>query len=108
MSSGLAEAADYFRLSADQNNAFGQFYCAYCFEHGKGVARNFSEAANRYRLSADQGNHDAQFRYAVCLQTWGGGAGDELKSVKYVELLTAADRERTQRDYRDDLECGAA
>jgi TPR repeat protein len=49
----LSEAAHYFKLSADQENADGQFYYGRCREHGRGVAVNLSAAVRYYKQSAD-------------------------------------------------------
>ena len=55
-----AEAAKWYRMAAEQGNAFGQVNLGDMYEYGKGVARDFAEAARWYRLSAEQGNEDAK------------------------------------------------
>jgi TPR repeat protein len=53
-------AADYFRLSADQGNAEGQFAYGKSLSNGDGVVMDKSLAAHYFKLSADQGNAHAQ------------------------------------------------
>jgi hypothetical protein len=45
----LNEAAHYFKMSADQGNAFGQMVFGFCVEAGEGVKQNVSEAVKYYR-----------------------------------------------------------
>jgi TPR repeat protein len=44
----LMESARYYKLSADQNNRFGQFRYGLCLENGKGVEIDLVEAAKYY------------------------------------------------------------
>jgi TPR repeat protein len=51
-----AEAARYFKLAADQNDASSQNRYAICVATGRGVVKNEAEAAEHYELAVDQ-NH---------------------------------------------------
>jgi hypothetical protein len=49
-------AVEYYRLSAEQGNAYGQHRFGYCLEHGIGIDKDLNRAVEYYRLSAEQGN----------------------------------------------------
>jgi TPR repeat protein len=49
-------AAHYFKLSADQGNAYGQCNYGVCLRDGDGVVMDKSLAAHYFKLSADQGD----------------------------------------------------
>jgi TPR repeat protein len=52
----LTETARYFKLSADQHDARGQFNHIVCLRDGDGVPMNSAEAAGYFKLSADHEN----------------------------------------------------
>jgi TPR repeat protein len=82
----LPEAVKYYRLSADQGNADGQWRYGFCLESGKGVGIDLAEAVEYYRLSADQGNADGQWHYGFCLESGKGVEIDLAEAVKYYRL----------------------
>lgn len=59
MAIDLAEAARYYKLAADQGDAYGQNDVAQCYASGKGVAIDLAEAKRYYELAAAQGHPDA-------------------------------------------------
>jgi TPR repeat protein len=59
----LIRAAEYYRLSADQGNSYGQSAFGRCLENGLGIGKDLIRAAEYYRLSAEQGNSDAQNQF---------------------------------------------
>jgi hypothetical protein len=63
----LARTAQYYKLSADQGNAFGQYNYGFCLHHGIGIPIDLAGSAHYYKLSADQGNSYCQNHYALCL-----------------------------------------
>jgi TPR repeat protein len=54
------KAAEYFKLSAHQGNADGQWLYGRGLADGIGMARNPMKAAKYFKLSADQGNAQGQ------------------------------------------------
>jgi TPR repeat protein len=62
-----AEAARYYKLAADQNNADAQYGRALCVAKGRGVSKDETEATQYYELNANQNHAWAQFHYAVCV-----------------------------------------
>jgi TPR repeat protein len=63
----LIEAARYFKLSADQGLACGQYAFADCLRKGIGISINCVEATGYLRRAADAGLAVAQFDYGLCL-----------------------------------------
>jgi TPR repeat protein len=55
------EALKWYRLAADQGQAFAQTRLGVLYEYGHGVRQNYAEALTWYRLAADQGRAEAQF-----------------------------------------------
>jgi TPR repeat protein len=55
-----SEAARYYRCSAIQGNANGQFRYATCHHYGISVAIDFLEATTYYKLPVDQGHAEGQ------------------------------------------------
>lgn len=53
------EAAAYYRKSAEQGNADGQFGLASLYATGEGIAQNLDEARRLASLAAEQGNQHA-------------------------------------------------
>ena len=67
-----AEAAKWYRLAAEQGDAYAQFFLGRMYRGGKGVPQDDAKAAKWYRLSADQGNAYAQFSLgAMYYKGWG-------------------------------------
>jgi TPR repeat protein len=63
-----SQSERYYRISADQGNAYAQVHYGCALATGKGVAQNLSEAAKYYKMSADQGNERGTRLYALALQ----------------------------------------
>jgi len=55
-----AQAADWFKKSAAQGNADGEFDLAAAYELGRGIGQDLVEAAALYRKAADQGQVGAE------------------------------------------------
>jgi len=73
----FAEAARWFRKSADQGLAISQYNLGYLYEQGQGVPQDLVEAAKWYRKAADQGNTDAQWALGdLTLRPTAGHHGD--------------------------------
>ena len=53
------KAAAQFQLAADQGNLYGQYWLAYLYDNGYGVAQDREKARSYYRLAANQGHLSA-------------------------------------------------
>ncbi|MDR2750569.1 MAG: sel1 repeat family protein [Clostridiales bacterium] len=59
------EAVKWYRKSAEQGNASGQYLLGTMYDDGTGVEQNYFEAVKWYRLAADQGNASAQATWEI-------------------------------------------
>ena len=62
--SNMPEAVRWYRRSADQGWAGGQYHLALCYLEGKGVEQDEERGLDLMRSAADQENHDAMFKLA--------------------------------------------
>ncbi len=80
----LDAAQKWFKLSADQNSAYGSYYL------GRLMAdRDYTKAPKLYKIAADQGLPQAQYFYAKTLKDGRGIPQDQLTA--YVWFSIAAD-----------------
>ena len=115
MAQDFPEAVRWFRLSADQGDAHGQFNLGDCYRLGHGVAQNYVEAARWFRLAAEQGDPDAQYYLGTLYDAGQGVPQDAMTAYMWLNLAasgyTGEDRERAvslrdtiaQRLTREDL-----
>ena len=54
------EAVKWYRKSAEQGDALGQYALGWMYSNGKGVTQDYAEAVKWYRKSAEQGDASAQ------------------------------------------------
>ena len=74
------EAAAYYRKSADQGNADGQFGLASLYATGEGIAQNLDEARRLATLAAEQGNKNAIVMLAQSHISGGLGLDEAARS----------------------------
>ena len=56
------KAVEWFRKSAEQGHAVGQYFLACAYQEGEGVPQNFAEARAWFSLSKSNGDEDAEER----------------------------------------------
>jgi hypothetical protein len=78
-----SQSSEFYRLSAEQGNARGQFNFGFCLEHGQGVAKDLVRAAEFYHLSAEQGNVEAQLQFGFCLEHGQGVPKDLVRAAEF-------------------------
>jgi TPR repeat protein len=76
VSPNSAEAAQWYRLAADQGNPVGQFRLGNCYQNGLGVATNLDRAIELYTRAAEQGLMEAQHRMGYLHDVGLGTASD--------------------------------
>lgn len=59
------KAAEWFKKSAEQGDAFGQSGLAYLYSQGRGVPKDYSKAAEWYAKAARQGDTWSQVRLGM-------------------------------------------
>ena len=100
-----AEAANWYRLAADQGKASAQFKLGVLYDQGIGVLQDYAEAMKWYLKAADQNFAPAQYNLGgMCLE--GRGVPEDfvqahmwfnLSSQAQDSRLTTQDRDMTAR-----------
>lgn len=85
-----AEAAKYFRKSAEAGFAPAQYNLATLYERGEGVKQDMAEALKLYQKAADQGFEYAMNNLGTIYDHGKGVKRDEAEAFKWYKL--AADR----------------
>lgn len=81
--SDFAEAAKWYRLSADRGFALAQYRLANFLEKGTGVQADAAEAKRYYELAAKAGNASAMHNLAVMHASGRDGTQDYAKAVEW-------------------------
>ena len=97
-----AEAAKWFRKSADQGHAPAQNSLGLCYRDGEGVVKDPVEGAKWITKSAKQGHAYAQHNLAALYQDGVGVAKDQVEAYAYYNLASIV--EEVSRKWRDKLE----
>ncbi|PYB77623.1 peptidoglycan-binding protein [Rhizobium wuzhouense] len=83
VASNFAEAAKWYKLSADKGFALAQYRLANFLEKGTGLAPDIKEAKRYYELAAAAGNASAMHNLAVIYASGKDGAQDYAKAVEW-------------------------
>ena len=76
-------AFEYYKLVAEQGDAFAQFKLGVCYKNGQGVGKDECEAVKWYRKSAEQCHARAQCNLGFCYERGIGIDKDEEEAVKW-------------------------
>ncbi|MBW8321366.1 MAG: SEL1-like repeat protein [Rhizobium sp.] len=79
----FAEAAKWYKLSADRGFAPAQYRLANLYEKGTGVPRDIAAAKSLYQQAADAGNASAMHNLAVLHASGSDGAQDYAKAAEW-------------------------
>ena len=83
----------WYRLAAEQNNAYAQCNLGDCYELGHGVEQESRQALYWYRLAAEQDNMTAKFSLATMLEAGKGMEKNEAEAIRlYQEYARAGFR----------------
>lgn len=83
VANNFAEAAKWYKLSADKGFAVAQYRLANFLEKGTGLAPDIKEAKRYYELAATAGNASAMHNLAVIYASGKDGAQDYAKAVEW-------------------------
>jgi len=72
-----------YQAKAEQGDAEAQFNLGFCYDDGRGVAKNYAEAVKWYRKAAGQNFAPAQFNLGYCYANGQGVAKNYDKAVKW-------------------------
>lgn len=88
MEQSFAEAAKWFRKSAEQGNADARDNLCVCLSDakGEGVAQFWAETAQRFRGAAERGNADAQNSLGWCYEKGLGVERSQKEAAKWFHL----------------------
>ena len=78
-----AEAAKWYRKSAEQGGARAQSKLGDCYANGFGVVKDIAEAMRWYRAAAEQGIAGAQYNLGQSYRTGEGSKKDLGEAVKW-------------------------
>ena len=87
---------------ADQGNAEAQDMLGTMYDHGEGVAKNYSDAVKWYHRAADQGSADAQSHLGLMYAAGEGVPRDYVRAHKWLNL-SAARGNNFAIKYRDNI-----
>jgi TPR repeat protein len=85
-----AEAAKWYRMSAEQGIGTAQNNLGRCYTSGEGVVRNLTEAAKWYRMAAEQENSAGQFNLGWCFENGNGVVRDLTEATKWYRMSAAS------------------
>src|ERR1039458_8593653 len=72
-----------YKAKAEQGNAEAQFNLGFCYDDGRGVAKNYAKAAKWYRKAAEQNFAPAQFNLGCCYDKGQGVRKNKVEAVKW-------------------------
>ena len=85
----FAKAIEWYRKSAEQGNAHGQFKLGTMYSRSLGVPFDDVEAVKWYRKSAEQGDADGQAEMGLMYALGAGVPQDNVKSYMFYNLVAA-------------------
>ena len=90
----------WYRLAANQGDAFAQTNLALMYNFGDGVSQDYAEAMKWYRLAANQGDAFAQTNLAL-MYAEGQGVPQDFVQAEAWFTLAASIIPTTQKEARD-------
>ncbi|MGB7768149.1 MAG: tetratricopeptide repeat protein [Verrucomicrobiia bacterium] len=75
-----------YKAKAEKGDAEAQFNLGFCYDDGRGVAKNAKEAVKWYRKAAEQNYAPAQFNLGYCYANGQGIRKDKEEAVKWFRL----------------------
>jgi len=77
----MEKTVEQYQKAAEQGDAEAQYHLGYCYEYGKGIAKDETQAVYWYKKAAEQGDADAQLDLGMCYNNGTGIAKDEVQAV---------------------------
>jgi len=97
------EAVRFYRLSAEQGEAPGQYGLGQMYSQGLGVPQDYKEAVKWYRLSAEQGYAEAQDKFGL-MHAKGQGVPQDYVSAHMWWNLAGSNGNESALDNRNLVE----
>ncbi|WP_221933257.1 SEL1-like repeat protein [Legionella israelensis] len=83
------EAVRWYRIAAEQGNAFAQNHLGLVYDHGIGVKQDTKEAVRWYKMAAKQGNAAAQNDLGYSYEYGIGVDKNEKEAVRWYRMAAA-------------------
>jgi TPR repeat protein len=84
------KAVEWFKKSAENENALGEALLGMCYKQGDGVDQDFKKAFQLFSKSAKKGNLMGQFGLGLCYTVGEGVTEDKKEGLRWI--LKAANR----------------
>ncbi len=88
-SQDYTEAMKWYRLAADQGDAWAQSNLGWMYRKGQGVPQDYAKAVKWYRLAADQGDARAQYNLGVMYEKGQGVSQNYIQAYMWTTLAKA-------------------
>lgn len=103
----FAKAAKWYRLAAEQGDAYAQLNLGMMYYRGEGVPQIYQEAVKWYRMAAEQGNANAQYFLGVMYDNGRGVPQDYVPAYMWVNIAAvnapAGELKQMAAGYRDSI-----
>ena len=86
-----------YKASAEQGDAEAQFNLGWCYDDGRGVAKDYAEAVKWYRQAAEQGHAEAQYNLGCGYANGQGVAKDKVEAYVWFSMAARADADAAER-----------
>ena len=85
-----------YKAKAEQGDAEAQFSLGYCYDDGRGVAKDKAKAVKWYRKAAEKNYAPAQSNLGCCYDNGRGVAKDNVEAVKWYRQAAEQDHPEAQ------------
>ena len=85
-----------YKASAEQGDAEAQFNLGWCYDNGRGVAKDYVEAVKWYRQAAEQGHPEAQFNLGCCYANGQAVVKDKVEAYAWFSMAAKADSDAAE------------
>ncbi len=85
-----------YKAKAEQGDAEAQFSLGFCYDDGRGVAKDAVEAVKWYRKAAEQGHPEAQFNLGYCYANGQGVGKDKVEAYAWFGMAAKADSDAAE------------
>jgi len=83
------EAVKWYRLAADQGDAYAQSNLGAMYCKGEGVPQDYDEAVKWFRKAADQGDADGQYNLGAMYDNGTGVSRKKAQAITWYQLAAA-------------------
>ena len=85
-----------YKANAEQGDAEAQFNLGFCYDDGRGVAKDYVEAVKWYRQAAEQGHAEAQYNLGCGYANGQGVVRDKVEAYAWFSMAARADSDAAE------------